>query len=1251
MNQFLDKKWLHCHYLDVIKKADKRYTPKLNVDLPISEIFNGIQRSNNFYDSIRKQYGEFIREWKFSIECEEQPIVMLDKVMREKMALLLKSLSKIKIFNVAVITWESINEQAITLKEIVRDLYLQLRDVKDSLEKQKKTGVNLSKFDYALSNLNRVLRDLEYLEELSISVKAQLSNKPFLLLLGDAGIGKTHLLCDVIENTLNIGQAPAILAFGEFFVDNNIDFWGQLIEQLKLPKNFNKDKLFKRLDQAGKEKKSRSLLIIDALNETKSLKFWQKKLKVLCREIKKYPHVGLVVSIRSGFDTDILNNSLKKNFIQEVHFGFKFKEWEAVTKFFKEYSLPLPEIPVLMPEFENPLFLKLLCEAFQKRSKKRNKEIFRGHEGATYIFESFVKSKADKIAKEFGLKPGKEGNKHVIWDTIIERVAEEMVEQNSDRISTEKLDEIIKTVYPVIDYQNFKKQLEKNMLLTEIPRYSADGSVKGFDFKFPFQKFSDHLIGRYIFKKYEVEVGKKNKSFENVKKFFSRKRKLGKYLSNSWGARGIIEALSIQCPEYLNGLELVEIAPYLLKEYSAKDGFVQSIIWRKPTAFKKDIKDICKNINWFIKNFGCEGEFFDASITIASVPNHPLNANFLHKMLLKIPMPKRDAFWSIYLHDAYGQKSAIDRIIAWCYSQKGKLDLNIDSMKLIATMLVWFLTSTNKMLRDNATKALVILLTDQLWFIQELLEKFDAIDDAYVLERLYAVAYGCALRNSKDYENIEKLAYRFYDKVFKSKQPPEHILLRDYAKGVIERALIINPKLKIDHLIIAPPYNSRPFKKPPTIEEIKGYQLNDKAADYYLGQNYIISSMQPDHSELYGGGGYGDFGRYIFQSTLSNWKITDLSIQQLSNIAVKRVFELGYDVNLHGYFDRRLGSGRANKEPGVERIGKKYQWIAFYELAGRVSDHYDYNAHGYEDESDVYLGPWQVGLRNIDPSCILKNDKNDLPQGLPSFNDQNIKCNWMRKISDTRWIKISDGFPSPLSCLEFRDNSNTLWVMCGGSYRWEEDTAPEYKKYQIDTRAIHYLFNNYMMKATNAKKFKSWARKQDFMGGWMPDSHSMHNIFLGEYPNVSKCMEEISVKEIPVPILLTDNMYSASGLTNALDSETLNIALPAGWLIQKMVLENLELNGCFYKDNVLIAFDPSIFYEDMPKVLLFRKEFLCKFLDQEGYSLFWTVVGEKNMIGGNYLSGERIGRHELTGVCFLDSKNRLKGSFKTKFEK
>lgn len=138
---------------------------------------------------------------------------------------------------------------------------------------------------------------------------------------------------------------------------------------------------------------------------------------------------------------------------------------------------------------------------------------------------------------------------------------------------------------------------------------------------------------------------------------------------------------------------------------------------------------------------------------------------------------------------------------------------------------------------------------------------------------------------------------------------------------------------------VEPPYKSI-FPKVPTDEEIEGYKYDYKASDfkdYYWSQNTILNSMEVEYTRDGQPGWYGDFGRYMFQHYFHKWK--GLDYNDLKNIAIKKVFDMGYDVNKHGKFDRTVQNGRL-RDSKYERIGKKYQWIALYELAAQAADNY-----------------------------------------------------------------------------------------------------------------------------------------------------------------------------------------------------------------------------------------------------------------------------------------------------------------------
>jgi hypothetical protein len=55
-------------------------------------------------------------------------------------------------------------------------------------------------------------------------------------------------------------------------------------------------------------------------------------------------------------------------------------------------------------------------------------------------------------------------------------------------------------------------------------------------------------------------------------------------------------------------------------------------------------------------------------------------------------------------------------------------------------------TTSHRFARDRASKAAIRLLINHAHVLVDILTLFENVDDLYVLERLYRVAYGCAMR-------------------------------------------------------------------------------------------------------------------------------------------------------------------------------------------------------------------------------------------------------------------------------------------------------------------------------------------------------------------------------------------------------------------------------------------------------------------------------------------------------------------------
>lgn len=73
-------------------------------------------------------------------------------------------------------------------------------------------------------------------------------------------------------------------------------------------------------------------------------------------------------------------------------------------------------------------------------------------------------------------------------------------------------------------------------------------------------------------------------------------------------------------------------------------------------------------------------------------------------------------------------------------------------------------------------------------------------------------------------------------------------------------------------------------------------------------------------------------------------EVDRFDLQVAQRWILNRVFDLGWTPRLFGSFDRDVNQyayrGREANKP--ERIGKKYQWIAYHEFLARVSDNFEF---------------------------------------------------------------------------------------------------------------------------------------------------------------------------------------------------------------------------------------------------------------------------------------------------------------------
>ena len=100
-----------------------------------------------------------------------------------------------------------------SIKKLASELYFvtyEYIDVLRSIKSEQKQKSYSQDYDYRRHDLNELERTISSLERLLESKATLLANVSALLLLGKAGTGKTHLLCDVAQNRIQ-SDLPTVL--------------------------------------------------------------------------------------------------------------------------------------------------------------------------------------------------------------------------------------------------------------------------------------------------------------------------------------------------------------------------------------------------------------------------------------------------------------------------------------------------------------------------------------------------------------------------------------------------------------------------------------------------------------------------------------------------------------------------------------------------------------------------------------------------------------------------------------------------------------------------------------------------------------------------------------------------------------------------------------------------------------------------------------------------------------------------------
>jgi predicted ABC-type transport system involved in lysophospholipase L1 biosynthesis ATPase subunit len=136
----------------------------------------------------------------------------------------------------------------------------------------------------------------------------RLGNEPALLLVGEAGMGKSHLLAATVQNYRR-QDLVSVLILGQHLTTMD-DPWTQIIRLLHIA--CDRDTFLGVLNTYGETQRVRVLLCIDAINEGQGRRVWEDHLAAFLTIIARYPWIGLVLSIQSSYEKLIVPDPIKQ---------------------------------------------------------------------------------------------------------------------------------------------------------------------------------------------------------------------------------------------------------------------------------------------------------------------------------------------------------------------------------------------------------------------------------------------------------------------------------------------------------------------------------------------------------------------------------------------------------------------------------------------------------------------------------------------------------------------------------------------------------------------------------------------------------------------------------------------------------------------------------------------------------------------------------------------------------------------------
>lgn len=1306
-DQMFTGDWFKRKLNPTLADLGERYTSDLNVDVSIQSEIDVIQRNETFLDRIVSCQNALNTSFKLFSELESKTLAQ-DEFTKSRDYIILELKKIIDLFK--EIDWSkdacinslgfiqnySTNLRRSAELDLIRTTTFKLSNRND-LKHEEQSDRN--QLGTANSEIHKFFNRIEEIDIFN------LLETPFLLVSGDAGSGKSHLLAHTAETHVN-QDLPAVLILGQHL--SGSDPRQEILNKLGLT-GLTFEEFLGTLQASAEASEKPALILVDAINDATYPHKWKNTLAGICEEIRQFDRLALILSCRSNYEKYCMPNHWLGSKV--LHQGFEGNEEEAAKLILDRNGISRPSTPFLNPEFSNPLFLTTVAKSL----KRKGRTIFpTGLDGISSILKLWISSVEETlISKGYkGLKPHD--------DRIMKSLNQFAVEMTLEKV--EALD--IAKSKEIFNGNNDSSYLENpenllQQLINEgVLRREPDYDTEKEKIAFTFQRFSDHFIAKNI-----LEL------FDTTEALATAIMPDGEYAylfnGENWQHLGIVEALYIQVPEKF-GCELPLIEKEIAQQVTFPiSEFINSLIWRAPQTTSNDTSGLFTAL---MENQNIQiDDYFDILIRLSALPSHALNAKFLHQNLINQELSERDLRWSQYLSQNDFKINSIHTLIEWAWQTKDE-NVEIERLELVAIVLCWSFSTTNRQVRDRATKALATLFYLHPELGAAITDLFLEVNDPYITERLLASLCGAFLHSSNSETAHKDISKKIYNSIFNKEPCAVHAYIRRYARSIIESAINRYGCFEgIDPEKIRPPYSSQKiadwpnstdlhavaehaprichsvighyseknkrfempwdfgrytmislsheFSKstrsdtPPRSPEMEkeafwnevealGVEVKNLADEARSKKESFSSRLwlakllrsQTDDSTTiispYKSSEEIDFqiaednllnsltdelkSRYLDLSPYpenGDNKIPLFCLSKAQRWVAARAINLGnFDEENHEPKDTGISWGKM--EHSIERLGKKYQWIAWHEMIGYLMDYHWYIS--WDNQVFALESPDLFQPTDIDPSYLEKratvlNDETYLPK--IEFPEMVFNCvNLEEAIA---WSKIIDDIPEIPIFIDQMSGDHNLWWIVDAYYRDGE----YYKKLKSEDlfKTSQWWIETSFAPTQHLESLYSLVKNTNIMGTTFanPQDDCRTRLF-GEYQAGLNHFDIESLlnakfKNIPIGSIIQSHraireQYDFSG-----DSGT-SFLVPAPQLIENLYLRPKNP----WSREFINAQNEIVFSDIIPRSFessyaVMRADILDRFLKDNDLTPIWFFKCEKDAGLG---SGEHFTRME-----------------------